>query len=237
MGDSVSVRIERQEGIPSSIVSAFALCLTLLSITVSTAQEAGTSAADTDVDRLRGLLLRHQGADTQMVIEDSTSIDAPLELESREADFAAALNAPYSPKKVLLRPEELPVLLADVEARLANSDTPDRRGDGALIGTIQIRQRGSLVGSSRYSLTHIGKHQFFGYAELAQGRNILGVADTQWEIELPTLEEPSRYLLLLIAPPREDWELHALPASATIPLGDAVPQWLRESSSEASSTL
>ncbi|WOJ94460.1 hypothetical protein R0135_04685 [Congregibacter variabilis] len=238
MGDSVSAISTRPKRTLASIVaaSAIALCLTFLAAGMSEAQEADITAAETDVERLRGLLLRHQGADTEKVTEESPIVDIPLDLESQESEFAAALNAPYSPQKVLLRPQELPLLLADVEARLADSKAVDRRSDSSLIGTTQIRQRGSLIGSSRYSLTHIGKHQFFGYTELAPGLNILGVADKQWEIELPTVEGTNRYLLLLVAPPRGDWELHALPASATMQLGDAAPQWLREPTGETSPT-
>ncbi|WP_439107491.1 hypothetical protein [Congregibacter sp.] len=222
---------------PMGAVARAALLISLwffaLGCNVASAQSE--PAADSDADRLRGLLLRYQSADetkaSEKALDEETWPSDPLPSES---ELAAALNAPYSVEKVLLRADELPQLLAAVESRLSNQSIADRRNDASLIGTIQIRQRGTLVGSSTYSLKHIGKHQFLGQTELGQGRNILGVADSQWEVELPATKSPERYLLVLIAPPRQDWELHLVPASSATALGNDVPQWLREPSTEAS---
>ncbi|EED33317.1 hypothetical protein NOR53_1332 [gamma proteobacterium NOR5-3] len=248
MGDSLSKIIKRRRLIktrrrlPAPLSLALALALYLAGaggVCVSWAQEINTAATtESDVERLRGLLLRYQGDGSTELEADPPVTDLSLEpsLESKESDFAAALAAPYSPDKVLLGPQDLPMLLAEVEERLVDSEVADRRNNASLIGTIQIRQGGTLIGSNRYSLTPIGKHQFFGYTEFGEGRNILGVNDAQWEIELPPPVGTERYLLLLVAPPGEDWELHVIPASATGQLGEDRPQWLIESSGEASPT-
>ncbi|WP_414982154.1 hypothetical protein [Congregibacter sp.] len=227
--------------VAGSALRITALCLLLLGVPFAIAQEADSATTpESDVDRLRGLLQRHHGADSEQFVDVPPILGTSLEMDPayRETDLAAALKAPYSAEKVRLRGDELSLLLADVTARLNDPQTADRRSDASMFGTIRIRQGGILVSSSTYSLTHIGKYQFFGHAELDQGRNVLGVGDAQWEIELSSLDEgKGRHLLLLVAPPREDWRLHALPASAAAQLGDDAPQWLREPSTDVSPTL
>ncbi|WOJ95506.1 hypothetical protein R0137_09580 [Congregibacter brevis] len=222
-------------GVALRNVLLLTLNIALLGASWSYSQEAENAVdPETDVDRLRGLLMRHQGADSDP-IEEPTVLTETIELDrtASESQMAAALAAPYSADKLLLRIDEWPQLLAEIERRSNDATIGERRSNSPLIGTIQTRQRGTLVGSSTYSLKHIGKHQFVGQTDLGQGRNIVSVSDFQWEIELPAMDKKTRYLLVLVAPPRQDWILHAIPASVIGSLGADTPSWLKEPSTEA----
>ncbi|WP_439101226.1 hypothetical protein [Congregibacter sp.] len=223
----------------ASSLASIILGITLLGCFSASAQETDASGlSDSDVERLRGLLLRHRSfAGAPVAPEPSLDEDAntlPFDATPGEAELALLLNAPYSREKLLLRADEWPLLRSEVESRLADSTIAERRSDSPLIGTIQIRQRGSLVGSSTYNLRHIGKHQFVGQTELGDGLNVFGVSDFQREIELPPLERSPKYLLLLTAPPRQDWVLHLIPATVLAEMQSDRPAWLRDPRAEES---
>ncbi|MFK8042913.1 hypothetical protein [Congregibacter sp.] len=236
MRTGVVTRRHSFAGVALRSVLLLTLNIVLLGAPWSYSQEAENAVVpETDVDRLRGLLMRHQGADSGP-IEEPSALAETLELDrsASESEMAAALAAPYSTDKLLLRVDEWPQLLADIESRRSDATIGERRSNSPLIGTIQTRQRGTLVGSGTYSLKHIGKHQFVGQTNLGQGRNVVSVSDFQWEIELPAMDQKTRYLLVLVAPPRQDWVLHALPASVIESLGADTPSWLKNPSIEAS---
>lgn len=219
--------------------TAVAICLALLGSFSTWAQEpAAPGLSDSDVERLRGLLLRHQSDNGEAVntapapVETTSAL--PVDASADEAKLALLLNAPYSRDKLLLRADEWPLLRSEVETRLSDTAIAERRSDSPLIGTIQIRRRGSLVGSSTYNLRHIGKHQFVGQTELGNGLNVFGVSDFQWELELPPLEGSAKHLLLLTAPPRQEWMLHLVPASVLEELQNDRPPWLGDASAETS---
>ncbi|WP_152025227.1 hypothetical protein [Congregibacter litoralis] len=223
----------------TAALTAVAICLALLGSFSTRAQEPGAPGlSDSDVERLRGLLLRHHSGNGEAVNtapDPEEATDAlPVDASADEAKLALLLNAPYSRDKLLLRADEWPLLRTEVDTRLSDTAIAERRSDSPLIGTIQIRRRGSLVGSSTYNLRHIGKHQFVGQTKLGNGLNVFSVSDFQWELQLPPLEGSAKHLLVLTAPPRQDWTLHLVPASVLVDLQNDSPPWLGAASAETS---
>ncbi|MFT7286247.1 MAG: hypothetical protein ACI87W_000351 [Halieaceae bacterium] len=190
-------------------------------------QEIGDSDAS-EVNRLRQLLQRYH---SDNAIENPVVEAAPLLPRQDGAPGEAALQTqlarPFSPAKVLLPPEEVGLVITQIEQRLDDPLLEERRNSAPMICTVQTRRRGTLIAGTTHNMVHIGKYQFIGKLSVRGGTSTLSTADQRWVIELPreTLEQD--YLVALHAPPLGDWEMHAMPLEAVRNLPDVLPDWLQ----------
>jgi hypothetical protein len=194
----------------------------------ASAQDADTAAMrNNEVERLRQLLQRYHkesGGTAPSPASSSSASERPADTSQRDLDERLAQG--FSTDKLILRADELPLLISVVEARLNRDLTEERRNDLPLIGSLQTRRRGSLVGSHSYNLTHIGQYQFVSRLDLTAGTNTLTVVDRQWTVKLPETDADPSYLMFLYAAPLDNWELHLIPAAAVDNTKDKLPAWL-----------
>jgi hypothetical protein len=195
--------------------------------TTDTTQSSGDPDA-LEARRLRSLLIRYRSdAVSEVHEEDTTLLDTAVAPPSAgDTVLAEQLNQPFGPQKVLLRAADMQIAVDEIERRLNDARIDERRSDAPLICALQTRLGGSLVASTPYSMTHIGKHHFLTRIALAAGVSTLSAADQRWRIELPTDSGGSSFLLTLYAPPVGVWELHALPLAALEAERDSYPAWL-----------
>ncbi len=221
----------------------FALVCVLAGVFVASgvaAQDNTPSQPDGDgeVERLRGLLQRYH-RDSRSEAPITTDIEAELisaEPPPSQRELDERLAIPFSGSKVLLRDDELGLLVERVQARLDDPRLEDRRNDAPMIGSVQSRENGSLVGNATFSFSHLGKHQYLARIALRSGRNTLTVSDEQWRVDLADTGATIEHLIILYAPPIEKWELQAVSALALQSSGDSLPAWLTEDAQTAAET-
>jgi hypothetical protein len=188
-------------------------------------ESAGDQASE--VDRLQQLLLRFQAesrSDEPPQPSETPLFETPP--DTSLTAFESQMARGFTSEKLLLRDDELPLLIASVETRLSDSLLEEPRNDVPLIGSLQTRKRGALVGSHSYSLRHIGRHNFVGRLDLGPGSNTLSIIDQQWTVNLPEIHADASYIVVLYASPLDDWELHLIAASAISAEDGALPDWL-----------
>jgi hypothetical protein len=207
------------------MLAASVLYLAIGSVGALAQGDESAGDRDSEVERLQQLLLRFQAAARGE--EPAPPSDTPLAERPSEtslAAFEAQLARGFAADKLLLRDDELPLLIASVETRLNDSLLEEPRNDAPLIGSLQTRKRGALVGSHSYSLRHIGRHNFVGRLDLGAGSNTLSLIDQQWTLNLPETHGDRSYVVVLYAAPLDDWELHLISATAA---EDAdLPAWI-----------
>ncbi len=211
---------------------AVAVALACAASLFATAQENPPSKGEiaSEGERLKQMLLRYHddaSADrpAEGPLEDTALLDEPV---ASESDLAAQLALPFSAEKVLLREDELALVIDEVEGRLADPRLNERRNNAPMIAAVQNRRSGALVANTTFSFTHLGKHQFLTRVGLSGGGNVVTVAEEQWRIDLPPAYEASPYLVFLYAPPIGDWRIHALPAVALESDSNDLPSWLSD---------
>jgi hypothetical protein len=207
----------------------FTLCLYLVVGSTAVSAQGDESARDehSEVDRLQQLLLRFH-ADSRSG-EPSAASETPLfetPADTSPSAFESQLARGFTRDKLLLRDDELSLLIASVETRLSDGLLEEPRNAVPLIGSLQTRKRGALVGSSSYSLKHIGRHNFVGRLNLGAGSNTLSIIDQQWTVNLPETHADASYIVVLYAAPLDDWELHLIAATAISVEDAGLPGWL-----------
>lgn len=209
------------------VLAATLLYLAIGSVGALAQSDESAGDGDSEVERLQQLLLRFQAearGDEPAPPSDTPLFERPP--DTSLTAFEAQLARGFTADKLLLRDDELPLLIASIETRLNDSLLEEPRNDAPLIGSRQTRKRGALVGSHSYSLRHIGRHNFVGRLDLGAGSNTLSIIDQQWTVNLPETHGDASYIVLLYAAPLDDWELHLISASAIAAQDAGLPGWL-----------